>query len=466
LLYGGINLNEDLNEVQQSEEVTAVQETEEPAVDRSGETAIELLRRNPTTIEDVNAIRAAAFASPSAWNRLEHFVREVMTENEPEYEQKYAVGLAILGRYELAEEKLEGLKNIPVAACLLGQIYMDSNREEAAVKLFSEVHERVPEVDIYHVFLIEALEAANDMEGFRRELELLESKAPKAAHTLYFKGIVEEREGEYEAALQLYEEALEVDENHSPSLFRMAFRLDLMGDDNEAMECYKRCMETGVCNTSALINMGVLYEDNERFEEASHCYDLAARFQPMNARLQIYRRDAEASKEMYYDEEREKKEDKQAQILRIPVTDFELSVRSRNCLSKMNIRSLGDLISKTEAELLAFKNFGETSLQEIKGILSSKGLRLGMITTDTEELPKFLEPVEMEEEKDSVLGKPLEELDLSVRSRNCLVYLQIKTLGHLADTTEQQLLSCKNFGQTSLNEIRKKLADYGLSLKV
>src|SRR5438034_9904796 len=64
--------------------------------------------------------------------------------------------------------------------------------------------------------------------------------------------------------------------------------------------------------------------------------------------------------------------------LEIPVTDFELSVRSRNCLRRMNIRTLGDLTRTTEAALLASKNFGETSLQEIKEMMSSKGLRLGM----------------------------------------------------------------------------------------
>ena len=81
---------------------------------------------------------------------------------------------------------------------------------------------------------------------------------------------------------------------------------------------------------------------------------------------------------MYYDEEQERREDKRNKILRTPINDFELSVRSRNCLSNMGVRTLGDLVNKTEAELLSFKNFGETSLMEIKEILRNKGLRLGM----------------------------------------------------------------------------------------
>ena len=66
------------------------------------------------------------------------------------------------------------------------------------------------------------------------------------------------------------------------------------------------------------------------------------------------------------------------QLMEIPVTDFELSVRSRNCLRNMNIRTLGDLTRTTEAALLASKNFGETSLSEIKEMMTSKNLWLGM----------------------------------------------------------------------------------------
>ena len=60
----------------------------------------------------------------------------------------------------------------------------------------------------------------------------------------------------------------------------------------------------------------------------------------------------------------------------LPVADLELSVRSRKCMERLNIDTLGDLIEKTEAELLAAKNFGQTSLNEIKQRLAENGLRL------------------------------------------------------------------------------------------
>jgi len=63
-----------------------------------------------------------------------------------------------------------------------------------------------------------------------------------------------------------------------------------------------------------------------------------------------------------------------------------------------------------------------------------------------------------------LLSKPIEELDLSVRARNCLDAENLATVGDLVRKTEQDLLKIKNFGKTSLKEIKKKLSDLSLSL--
>jgi DNA-directed RNA polymerase subunit alpha len=60
------------------------------------------------------------------------------------------------------------------------------------------------------------------------------------------------------------------------------------------------------------------------------------------------------------------------------VDELELSVRSANCLKNADIRYIGDLVQKTEVEMLKTKNFGRKSLNEIKEILSEMGLSLGM----------------------------------------------------------------------------------------
>src|SRR4051794_24662844 len=64
------------------------------------------------------------------------------------------------------------------------------------------------------------------------------------------------------------------------------------------------------------------------------------------------------------------------------VEELELSVRSYNCLKNANIQTIGELVQKTEAEMLKTKNFGRKSLNEIKEILASMGLSLGMKIDD------------------------------------------------------------------------------------
>src|SRR5437867_5216764 len=70
--------------------------------------------------------------------------------------------------------------------------------------------------------------------------------------------------------------------------------------------------------------------------------------------------------------------DKMNEVLNRSVEELELSVRSYNCLKNANIQTIGELIQKTEAEMLRTKNFGRKSLNEIKEILANMGLSLGM----------------------------------------------------------------------------------------
>lgn len=95
----------------------------------------------------------------------------------------------------------------------------------------------------------------------------------------------------------------------------------------------------------------------------------------------------------------ESKDDFNENLLR-PVSELELSVRSSNCLKNADIKFIGDLVQKTEMEMLKTKNFGRKSLNEIKEILSEMGLRFGMKLDSwpPRELPKAEEQAEIETE--------------------------------------------------------------------
>ena len=143
---------------------------------------------------------------------------------------------------------------------------------------------------------------------------------------------------------------------------------------------------------------------------------------------------------MYYDEEVARDAAKTSAMLNTPVTDFELSVRARNCLKKMEIRTLGDLLKVSENELMSYKNFGETSLVEIKHMLTARGLRLGQSVegghVSRAHQDRYQELLNHAPEQ--VLKQPVSTLNLSVRARKALQLLNIQTLSDLAIRTEAE----------------------------
>ena len=288
---------------------------------------------------------------------------------------------------------------------------------------------------------------------------------------LFVLGAIAESEGNYAEARERYESAMAQDPDHVDSLFRLAYQHDLSGDDDAAIALYERARRVKPTRANILLNLGVLYEDRGDYSKAADCYRQVLSQYPNHARAKPFLRDAESSQSMVMDVDMNRKEDRRNQLLRTPISDFELSVRSRNCLAKMNIQSLGDLIQRTEAELLSYKNFGETSLQEIKDILGAKGLRLGMrredVVVGADPVPVTTLPEIPTDgpERAAAMAKPLTDLDLSVRSSKCMSLLTVHTVGDLMQYSENDLLKTKNFGVTSLQEIKTKLANLGLSLK-
>ena len=208
-----------------------------------------------------------------------------------------------------------------------------------------------------------------------------------------------------------------------------------------------------------------MYEDNQKYDHAQDCYRRILEVFPNEPRARLFLVDAQAASDQFYDEEAQKRRDRLAQVLSIPVSDFELSVRSRNCLQKMGIYTLGDLARCSEQELLTSKNFGETSLDEIRDMLTSKGLQLGQLAHEKEEPEPELDLSAMSPDEQAVLDRPIAELNLSVRARKCMTRLGLNTIGELIRKTGDDMLECKNFGVTSLTEVREKLSAFGLKLR-
>ena len=277
---------------------------------------------------------------------------------------------------------------------------------------------------------------------------------------------IAEEAGDHEGAIAEHRKAVAADPACQDAMFRLAFALDLLGEEDEAISLYERCTKIQPAPINALINLAVLYEDIEDYNGAEKCLRQVLDTNPNHERARLFMKDVLASREMYYDEDHERDIYKRSALLDTPVTDFELSVRARNCLKKMNIRSLGDLLRISEAELLAYKNFGETSLIEIKYMLTQKGLKLGQRTDDSRrEVNREVYDRASRAGVQGDLNRPVGDLNLSVRARKALQMLGIQSIGELASRTEAELMGVKNFGYTSLIEIKERLGVIGLSLR-
>lgn len=275
-----------------------------------------------------------------------------------------------------------------------------------------------------------------------------------------------EAAGDREKTIAELRKAVNADPENSDAVFRLAYHLDLVGEEEESIALYERCADQQPPTVNSLINLAVMYEDRNDYPGAERCLRQILDTHPNHPRAVLYMKDVMASRESVVVEEQDRDIFKRKALMDTPVTDFELSVRARTCLKKMNIRSLGDLLRITEAELMAYKNFGDSSLQEIRKMLTIKGLRLGQGLEDAHrQARRQLIDQYKGTGKETVLAKPVAELQLSVRARKALQMLTISSLGDLASHTEAELMGMKNFGATSLKEVKERLADHGLSLR-
>lgn len=261
------------------------------------------------------------------------------------------------------------------------------------------------------------------------------------------------------------EKALALDPGHPAALFAMGVINDRVGNDDEAKACYERAVQRYPASVGALMNLGILYEDRDDFVNAQQCYKRILQVYPDHPRARLFLKDSSASGNLQLDDQDQKQRDRLDHVLALPVSDFELSVRSRNCLQKMGIQTLGDLARTTEAEILESKNFGETSLVEIKEMLATKGLTLGQLAAASATEEAAYEPEAPSADDSEVHSLPITDLSLSVRARKCTTKLGIGTIGELIRRTAEDLMECKNFGVTSLNEVRERLTERGLKLR-
>ena len=428
-----------------------------------------VLSGGPFGPQEVRQLQKAIAADFSNYRTLREAVAELETNETRSPAEAVRLGVCyfLLGRYSLAVQTLKEADGGALAHYYLGKSNFALERYADAIQSYAAAVKAGYNADECAVAKAESQRYMGDAKGALATLDNLSGAIEQTADYLYQRGAtVAHLGGNPLEVVKLFERAVDSDGSHPGALFGLAMENDRRGNDERALDLYERSVAQFPPHIGSLLNLGMLYEDRQQYDRAQQCYQRILDVFPNHGRARLYMKDAAASGDMFFDEDAQRRRDRMGHVLNIPVSDFELSVRSRNCLQKMGILTLGDLARCTENDLLASKNFGETSLVEIREMLTSKGLSLGLLAGEKPaiELPAF-EPEIVSPDEQALLDRPIADLNLSVRARKCMIRLGMNTIGELMRRTGDDLLECKNFGVTSLNEVREKLTQYGLKLR-
>jgi DNA-directed RNA polymerase subunit alpha len=391
---------------------------------------------------------------------------EGTAERSPAASVRLGICQALLGRHAAALDTLRGGDGGALALFHQGLCHAALAVHDKAVEAFAAARKAGYDAAACVAATIASLRAAGGHDDARKQADAFAAEGTGSADfQAAVAGLLADAGAPLSEVAAAYEKAVAIDPGHPAALFALGVINDRIGNDDEAQACYEKSLERYPPSVGSLLNLGIIFEDRNDFARAQQCYRRILDALPDHPRARLFLRDSTAAGDLQLGEQEMKQRDRLDQVLGLPVSDFELSVRSRNCLQKMGVHTLGDLARTTEEEILASKNFGETSLVEIKEMLASKGLTLGQLAEAPVAAEPEVEAVEPTADEQEIYGQPIGELNLSVRARKCTTKLGIATIGDLVRRTADDLLECKNFGVTSLNEVREKLTERGLKLR-
>ena len=435
---------------------------------------IDLAEKESWSAEDHDELLQTLFHTVNAANKFRDFLAKLEADTpapKGAAALKIGIGRYMVCRFREALDVLAGATDNKDRHVFQGLCWLHLRNYAEAAEEYEQAKAHDADAGTMDLRIAEAQALGGDLNSAAKIVGRLEKRLSDVAMFHYVRGLVRELQGFGAEAADAYEQARTLDPACAEATFRLAYYLDLHGAEDEAIELYRECVAHPPVRANALLNLAVLYDDAGHYDDAIAMAKRVLAINPTHPRARMILKDAEASKVMYYDEEQARRLAHHNAILDTPVTDFELSVRARNCLKKMDIRTLGDLVMTTEATLMSYKNFGETSLHEIKEMLAAKGLSLGQAAEQEplaggRDLLAMLTGGDADDAPEAVGGSdvPVAQVEFSVRVRRALDEMGIQTLADLAAKTEADLLACSNFGQTSLNEVYAKLSEHGLQL--
>ena len=182
------------------------------------------------------------------------------------------------------------------------------------------------------------------------------------AQELHQRGMAAEAEGDRIAAIEAYRESV-AESPLTESRFRLAWLLDLMGEEEEALSLYQSLAADDQPHINALVNLAIMLEDRGEYDEAMRTMlRPVLESDPNHPRARMFQRDCEASESMLFDEDTERDQGRFNTMLDTPVTDFELSVRAKRLSQEDEYPHLGRSLESQRSRVAFLPKFRRDQL--------------------------------------------------------------------------------------------------------
>src|SRR4051794_3155791 len=245
---------------------------------------------------------------------------ETREDRTPAAAVRLGVCYYLLGRYRMALETLGSADGGALANFYIGKTRFSLGDYPEAVKAYQAAKHAGYNGDDSALAISEAQRYTRDPKKALETLDKLSGAVEQTAEYLYQRGAtVSALGGSTQEVCALYERAVEADGNPPGALFGLATENDRRGNDELALQFYQRAAASFPANVGTLINLGLLYEDRQQFDRAQLCYQRVLEVYPDHPRARLYIKDASASGSGWIDEEAQRRNDRLAQVLSIPV---------------------------------------------------------------------------------------------------------------------------------------------------
>ena len=252
-----------------------------------------IMDRSPFDAAAVADLREVLNRDPSRYRTLRDAVATIKErekkekEIKPEAHLRLGVGEVLLGRYFSGLEHLKKAGELGMAYYFRGIALENQQRYDQAAAAFAQAAKL--DYDVKHSELHRAgsLRRAGQADEAKKILGGLEKLSGSSAEYHFQQGCLLAADGGLVLAAAEFERAVSLDKEHNGALFELAYINDLYGNDDLALEYYKRCTDRPPVPLAVWINLGILYEDDMRFRDAEQCYRHVLAHEPSHPRASV-----------------------------------------------------------------------------------------------------------------------------------------------------------------------------------